>query len=151
MTRSEKAMALFKEGYNCAQSVACAYADVMGLEQNTVAQMVSSIGGGVGMMREVCGTVSGMVFVLGTLKGYADPKDSAAKSAHYANVQKLCKEFEAENGSIVCRTLLGLDSKEEVPAGTQRLSSCNKKRPCVELVGCAADILERHLTEEGVL
>ena len=29
MTRAETAMGLFKDGYNCAQAVACAYADLL--------------------------------------------------------------------------------------------------------------------------
>lgn len=151
MTRAEQAMALFKAGYNCAQAVACAYEDVLQMDRDTIARLVSSFGGGFGRMREVCGAVSGMVFVLGALTGYADPAAQEEKVAHYANVQKLCKAYEAENGSIVCRELLGLDHKADDPVAERRTAAYYKKRPCVELVGCAAGILEQHLTEQNLL
>ena len=151
MTRAEVAMGLFKEGYNCAQAVACAYADLLNMQQQDIARMVSGFGGGFGRMREVCGAVSGMVFVLNVLQGSDDPKDGAEKSAHYARVQQLCKAYEAENGSIVCRVLLGLDHKADGPEAEARTEAYYKKRPCVELVGCAAQILEQYLTAEGLL
>lgn len=144
MTRSEKAMSLFKSGYNCAQSVACAYADVLKMDEKEIARMISGFGGGFGRLQEVCGAVSGMVFVINVLQGTEPTQSTDEKMAHYARVQKICKAYEAENGSIVCRTLLGLNRKAE---GGEAV----KKRPCVELVGCAAEILEKHLTEEGVL
>lgn len=151
MTREDRAMALFQEGYNCAQAVACAYADLIGMEQDTAARLVSSFGGGIGRMREVCGAISGMAFVLGALLGYADPKDQEAKVAHYANVQKLCKAFEAENDSIICRELLDLDHKNDGPEAEPRTAAYYEKRPCVKLVGSAAAILEKHLQQEGLL
>ena len=144
MNRSEKAMSLFKSGYNCAQSVACAYADVLKMEEKDIARMISGFGGGFGRLQEVCGAVSGMVFVINVLQGTEPTESTDVKMGHYGRVQKICKAYETENGSIVCRTLLGLDRKADS-------SAVVKKRPCVELVGCAAEILEKHLTEEGLL
>ena len=86
--RAAQAGALFDRGYNCAQSVACAFADLTGLPEENLAKMASSFGGGIGRLRETCGAVSGMALVLGMLAGYSDPGDSAAKSAHYARVQR---------------------------------------------------------------
>lgn len=145
MTRTETAMNLFKNGYNCAQAVACAYADLLQMDQADIAKAVSGFGGGFGKLREVCGAVSGMVYVVNVLQGNDGSADMATKTAHFERVQKVCKAYEAENGSIVCRTLLGLDKKND---GTAPVT---KKRPCVELVGCAAGILEQHLKEEGLL
>ena len=59
MDHAEKARALFLEGYNCAQAVFCAFEDLTGLDRETSARLASSFGGGMGRMREVCGTVSG--------------------------------------------------------------------------------------------
>ncbi len=70
MTHGEKAKELFLEGYNCCQAVAGAFAEEMGMDFKTVVKMVSSFGGGMGRLREVCGTVSGMFFVTGVLYGY---------------------------------------------------------------------------------
>ena len=66
---------LFLQGYNCAQAVAVAFCDVTGLDKEFAAKMVSAFGGGMGRLREVCGAVSGMDFVLGHLYGYHTPGD----------------------------------------------------------------------------
>ena len=58
--RVEKAKRLFKEGgYNCCQAVVLAYNDIFGMDDVTAATVASGFGGGMGRMREVCGSVSG--------------------------------------------------------------------------------------------
>ncbi len=73
--KEEKARALFREGYNCAQSVVGAFCDEMQMEKETALRLASSFGGGMGRLREVCGTVSGMFLIAGALYGYDAPKD----------------------------------------------------------------------------
>ena len=74
MIRAEKAKAYFLEGYNCAQAVAMAFDDLIGMDKNQIAMLTSGFGGGVGRMREVCGTVTGAAFVISALYGYNAPK-----------------------------------------------------------------------------
>ena len=145
MTKKERAMELFTQGYNCAQSVVLAFAEELSMDNTTLAKLSSSFGGGLGRMREVCGAVSGMAIVLGLLDGYDDPADNAAKAAHYERIQAAAKAFEAENGSIVCRELLGLRQKHDAPSPSARSADFYKKRPCKELVGMAAEILDAQL------
>lgn len=147
MTRKEKAMNYFLEGYNCSQSVVLAFADLLEMEPDQLARLSSAFGGGMGRLREVCGSVSGMFIVLGILFGYDDPKENEGKKELYEKVQELAHRFEAENGSIVCRDLLGLSVKSQEPVPEQRSAEYYKKRPCKELVGCAAEILEEFLEE----
>ena len=66
--RRERAMALFEEGYNCAQSVFLAFSDLHGMDTHTAAALSSSFGGGMGRLREVCGAVSGMFLTAGILR-----------------------------------------------------------------------------------
>ncbi len=142
---AQRARELFMQGYNCAQAVACAFGDVTGLDVDTAARLASSFGGGLGRLREVCGTVSGAALVLGMAKGYSDPKDYEAKKAHYALVQEFARRFREKNGSIVCRELL---SGVEITTGgapEARTEEFYKKRPCPELAACAAGILEELL------
>lgn len=61
----EKAKALFMEGYNCTQSVVLAFCDDMGMDREEALKLASPFGAGLGGMREVCGTVSGMMLVIG--------------------------------------------------------------------------------------
>ncbi len=145
MTYSEKARSLFEEGYNCAQAVFLAFSDRTGLSPETAAALSSSFGGGMGRLREVCGAVSGMFMVIGALYGYADPKDAQAKKQHYERIQLLAQKFRDENGSIICRELLGLGKGPDSPVPEARTAAYYKKRPCGELVACAAAITEEYI------
>lgn len=148
MEKGNKARELFLEGYNCAQAVAGAFAEEMGMDFDTAVKMVSSFGGGMGRLREVCGTVSGMFFVAGAVFGYSDPKDYEAKKEHYARIQLLAERFRKETGSIVCRELLGIEGKDNSPVPQKRTEEYYKKRPCKDLAKLAADILEAYIEEE---
>ena len=154
--RVEKAKRLFKEGgYNFCQAVVLAYNDVFGLPDDTAAALSSGFGGGMGRMREVCGSVSGMVMLAGLLEPATDPKNMAVRTANYALVQEVAGEFKAINGSIICRELLGLSPMgasatqsssdihgiPESPAPSERTEAYYKKRPCEEMVGISARII----------
>ena len=147
MDHADRAMELFLEGYNCAQAVACAFGDVTGLTLDQAARMASSFGGGMGRLREVCGTVSGALLVMGILKGYADPRDPELKKAHYRLVQEYARRFREENGTIICRELL--KDVQTTPGGEPepRTPEFYARRPCLRLVGEAAACLDRILKE----
>ena len=145
--RKELAMQYFQEGYNCAQAVILAFADLTDADPDMLSRIGCSFGGGMGRLREVCGSVSGMFTIAGLLYGYTGPGEGAQKKEHYQIIQDLAHLFEAQNGSIVCRELLGLSVKREEPTPQARTASYYKKRPCKELVGCAAEILADYLTE----
>ena len=145
--RAERAKAFFNDGYNCAQSVAMAYADITSLDEKMVATITASFGGGMGRLREVCGAVSGMTMVAGFLSPCPTADDPAAKKANYALVQHFAEKFRAMNGAIVCRTLLGLDHTKDEPTPSPRTAEYYKKRPCAELVGDAARVIAEYLLE----
>lgn len=145
--RARKAMALFKEGYNCSQSVVLTFADLYEVDTKTILKLSSSFGGGMGRLREVCGTVSGMFMVAGLLYGYDSPKDFEGKTRHYERIQALAHAFQKYNGSIVCRELLGLDKKEESFVPEKRTEEYYRKRPCIKLIGMAAAIMEQYIEE----
>ena len=147
---AQKAMDLYKEGFNCSQSVFLAFEDMYKMAPMTELKLSSSFGGGMGRLREVCGAVSGMFMVAGVLYGYDDPKDYEAKKVHYERIQQLAKEFELRNGSIVCRQLLGLGEGKDTPAPEKRTQEYYKKRPCAELVGIAAAIMEQYIIANKV-
>ncbi|MGN0242472.1 MAG: C-GCAxxG-C-C family protein [Lachnospiraceae bacterium] len=145
--RAKLAMDYFKEGYNCSQAVFLSFADCYDMDIETAKKLSSSFGGGMGRLREVCGAVTGMFMVAGMLYGYDSPTDQIAKKMHYARIQELAERFKQENRSIVCRELLGLSQKKESPEPELRTAEYYKKRPCVELVGMAAAIMEEYLWE----
>ena len=151
MTRKERAMALFESGYNCSQSVILAFSDLVGIDEKTLARIGSSFGGGMGRLREVCGAVTGMFTIAGLLYGYDDANEGEKKAEHYARIQQLAKSFSDENGSIICRELLGLDRKTDEPVPEKRTAEYYQKRPCGEFVGNAAEILEEFIEKSGKL
>lgn len=142
--RTEKAVTLFKSGYNCSQSVVLAYCDLFGVDDETAARVTCGLGAGVGRMREVCGAVSGMAVLAGLKHSGAEP-DPAAKRKTYEAVQAMSEAFRKKNGSIICRQLLGLEKPEHDPTPAERDSDYYKKRPCAEYVSDAAEIAERFL------
>lgn len=143
----DKAEAAFLHGYNCAQAVALAYKEELGLPEAQIVQLSCGFGGGLSRLREVCGAFSGAVFVVGAL--YATP-DPACRADVYARVQELASRYKAANGrgSIICRDLLGLPAgASEAPTPAARTASYYKKRPCPALVRLMADILDAYIQE----
>ena len=152
-SRTEQAVALFMEGFNCSQSVFAAYADLFGMDRETALRVSASFGGGIGRMREVCGAANGMFLVAVMLTGSVEGKDQNAKKNNYEVVQRLATEFKKENGgSYICRELLGLNKDgSKVALGDTtpeaRTDEYYKKRPCLKTIQGAAAIVERMLLE----
>lgn len=144
--RGDRAKELFESGYNCAQAVLVAFSDITGLDEKTSAMISSGFGGGMGRMREVCGAVSGMFMAADMIFGYDDPKAFEEKKHIYAVIQSLAQRFEEENGSIICKELLGLEKAEGTSVPEKRTTEYYKKRPCAELVKMAVEILEGYIS-----
>ena len=138
MTHVEKAEALFLSGMNCSQAVFGAFAEDFGMDASTAAKVACGLGGGVGRLREVCGTVTGASLVLGLKYG-------EDKAVVYPHVQDFCARFKAECGSIVCRELLAGVPATTGGAPEARTAEYYKKRPCVELVKLSVRLLEEML------
>jgi C_GCAxxG_C_C family probable redox protein len=145
MDHGIKAAELFLSGYNCAQAVAVSFHQELGLTEPQAARMVSAFGGGMGRMREVCGAVSGMLFVLGSLYGYDTPGDDEDKKRLYGQVQALAEKFREENGSIICREILKNPPSDPNP--TPRTAEFYAQRPCARMVLTAARLMEAFIQE----
>ncbi len=140
-----RAEAYFRMGYNCAQAVALAFSDRIGLTDEQIASLAAPFGGGMGRMREVCGAFSGMLFVLGAASKVTDPADRAAKTILYSDVQALADTYREEYGSLICRELLADVQTEPGTAPEERGEAYYKKRPCTEYVHNAAMMIAMYL------
>ncbi len=152
MSRAERAKEYFLQGYACSQAVALAFSDVMGLSKEVIAKITLPFGGGMGRLRLTCGAVSGMATVVGMV--FSSAKNSAEnKKQTYVIVQELCNRFKSENGSLICGELLArVNLRVQIGGEAEpRTQEYYKKRPCAELVACAAQIVEGYLQEKGVL
>lgn len=156
--RVEKAVALFKSGFNCSQSVVAAFADLYGFTDEQALKMASSFGGGIGRMRETCGAACGLFMLAGLQTGATEGSDKEDKAKNYSLVQHFAEVLRQSNGSITCGVLLGLRkpgendflSKPSSPVPEERTEQYYKKRPCPELVRQAAQLWADYLNENGV-
>lgn len=142
-----KAKELFLEGYNCAQAVVLAFAEEYGMTREMAAKLASSLGGGVGGMRDICGAVSGMALAAGLICGYDDPGATTEKAEHYARIQEMAARFREKRGTLLCRDLLELGENPKLVPPKARTAEYYAKRPCGDLVELAAGILESYLCE----
>lgn len=156
--RAALAAGLFKQGYNCAQAVTAAFADVYGMTREQALRVSASFGGGIGHMREVCGAASGMFILAGLDCGSTTPGDAAGKQYNYQVVQQLAAEFRKRNGSIICGELLGLRARtnpdstriqDDTTAPAPRNEEYYRKRPCVKMVEEAARIFQEYLQNKA--
>ncbi len=141
----EKAVAYFKKGYNCSQSVVAAFAEELGITESLALRMSCGFGAGIGRLREVCGAFCGATQVISLY--YANPEDPNDKSRIYGMIQELAPKFKEQTGgnSLICKELLGLVKPEGVPQAEPRTEAYYKKRPCVQLVEVAADMVAEYI------
>lgn len=149
MTRREKAISLFYEGYNCSQSVLLAFSDLIDDNEENLARLSFLLGGGVSRLREVCGAVSGMGMAAGMIFPASVPCTGEEKAKNYKMMQSLAFEFREKHGSYICRELLNIGSPgAQTPTPELRTPEYYKKRPCPELIGDAVDILEEYINNK---
>lgn len=108
MKSSEKAIKLYKEEYNCSQAVLSAYAEELGIDEQTAVRVASSFGGGIARSGKTCGAVTGALMVLGMKEWNSEVEKETAKQHVYALSQKLIEEFKEKNKTLNCEELLGV-------------------------------------------
>ena len=144
--RMKRAEELFMQGFNCAQSVAAAFADVYGYSEEQMLRVSAGFGAGIGRMRMSCGAFNALVLLAGLENGSVTPGDQQGKSQNYKHVQELAAKFQEEHGSLICAELLKL--KRGTPLSYQaseRTAEYYQKRPCVRQIISAARIYAEFL------
>ena len=145
MNKTEKALSLFSNNFNCSQAVFTAFAGDFGIDEKTALMLGTSFCGGA-RNGEICGAVSGALLVLGLKYGHYDADDNEQKSRAYEIAVDYTKRFKEKNGSIVCRDLLGYDLT--VPEDKVFIKEKNLfKTVCPDMVKSAVLILEEVLNE----
>ncbi|MDO4511591.1 MAG: C-GCAxxG-C-C family protein [Bacteroidales bacterium] len=145
--RAQAGREYFQKGYNCAQAVVAAFADVYPEDDiNTLMRLAASFGGGMGRLRMTCGAVTGMFMLAGLENGSATPVDLDSRARNYALVQELAAKFKEESDSLICATLIGLRvGTIEPPRPSERTAQYYRQRPCPRLVETACRIYAQHL------
>ncbi|MFA7229249.1 MAG: C-GCAxxG-C-C family protein, partial [Melioribacteraceae bacterium] len=105
----EKAINLYNEELNCSQAVLCAYADELGLDNETALRIASPFGGGIARNGKICGAVSGGLMVIGIKNWNSGIKREDAKAKVYQISNQFLEEIKKRNGAIDCEDLLGIN------------------------------------------
>lgn len=142
--RSEKAAACFSAGFNCSQAVLSTYGPELGLNRETALRVAGAFGGGMGHLGGTCGAVTGAFMAIGLKYGKTRDGENEKRDKGYALVRQFTEEFEACNGSIVCRELLGRDISTEEGLAQAREAGVFSTI-CPKLVQDAVEILEQLL------
>lgn len=113
MNHKEKAALLHAKGYNCAQSVACAFCDELGLDEKLIFKLTEGFGFGFGCGKSACGALSGAVMLAGLKSSTGNLFAPDSKKATYKIVAGFTNGFKEKVGSIICEEIK--DSGNGVP------------------------------------
>ena len=62
--RKQKAIELFKQGYNCTQAILLAYCDLVDLDEKTAFKISTGFGGGIAKLGKTCGAINAAVMLI---------------------------------------------------------------------------------------
>ena len=131
MNPIEEAVQLFESGYVCSQAVFAAFSEDFGISKEHALKIGACFGSGM-RKGEVCGACTGALMALGLKYG-----ESKSKSNEIC--EEFLEEFEKENGSYICRDLLGCDIA--TPEGVKYARDNNLfKELCPKMVESASKI-----------
>ncbi len=135
-TRIEETIQKHNIGYNCAQSVACTYCDLVGLDEVTMFKVTEAFGLGMGGMEGTCGAVVGACVLAGMKNSTGNLEKPNSKANTYKLSREILKQFKEQNGSVICKEFKGV--------GTG-----NVLRPCEECIKDAAALAEKIVFAES--
>jgi C_GCAxxG_C_C family probable redox protein len=105
VSRIDRAVDCFKEGFSCSQAILSTYAQGSGIDQAAALRISAPFGGGMARMGATCGAVTGAFMVIGL--EFSCGQESKEKV--YSLVNEFVAEFKSRNRSIICKELLGCD------------------------------------------
>ena len=108
MNHIELAKKYFEQRYHCSQAVLVAFADELGLTEEQALKLGGCFGGGM-CKGEVCGACTGALMALGLKYGQSDIEDIESRKKTNDVTVEFLDMFQKENGSYICRELLGCD------------------------------------------
>ena len=138
MNRKEKALKLYQSGYNCAQSIVGAFEDLLEKRTNTMIDMATGFGGGMGRLQQTCGAVSGAFMVMSSLYNQSE-KSSKEQLNH--DIQYFARTFNHIHGDLNCKNLIeyNLNDPEE-----HELAKRNRifEKKCTQFIETSVELVE---------
>ena len=127
--KTDKAAQNHQKGYNCAQAVACAFAEEMGIDESIIFKMMEGHGLGMGCMEGTCGAVTAACVIAGAKNSTVEMGGPGSKGATYKISKEIVRRFKEESSSVICKELKGVETGTPAKA-------------CPDCVKDAARILE---------
>jgi C_GCAxxG_C_C family probable redox protein len=147
MTRTERGLILFQNGFNCSQAVLASFTQDLELPEEKALMIASGFGAGMGRMSRTCGAVTGAFMALGLKAGFFSGETKGAKEVIYRLIREFGDAFAAIHGSLECRELLGFDIS--TPDGYKEAADSGIFRDaCPRFVESAIEITEKLLRLE---
>ena len=143
MNRKETAVQLFNNGYNCAQSVLGAFADLLNAKKEVLIDMAAGFGGGMGRLQQTCGALTGGFMVLSSLQNNNRKQN---KEKLNQNIQELASRFNERFGALNCKELIPYDLKSPESREKAKRNKVFEKK-CTEYVATAVELVESILKE----
>ena len=138
---TEQALAVFLDGFSCAQAILSVYGERSGLDRGTALRVAGAFGAGMARTGETCGSVTGALMVIGLRHAKTRAGDDDSRERCYALAQEFVDAFRGRNGTLLCRTLLGADVS--TPEGIAAVRERDLFRTvCPKFVKDAGEILE---------
>lgn len=109
-SKTEEARLRHERGFNCAQAVACSFAEDLGASEVAVFAATEGLGLGMGGMDGTCGALSGACVVAGLSNSCANLESPSSKRATYALAAAMTERFRELSGATRCRDLKGVDA-----------------------------------------
>lgn len=146
MSHVDVALKYFEEEFHCSQAVFAAFSEEYGISKKDALKIGACFGSGM-RQGEVCGACTGALMVLGLKYGKCEVDDLKSKLKTDEVCDKFLAEFEKENGSYICNTLLNCDISTE-----EGINYCLEnnlfKDFCPKMVESAVIITEKLLEED---
>lgn len=131
-SRVQEAVSKKRNGYNCAQAVACTYCDLAGVDDETMRGITQGLGAGMGTMEGTCGAITGAGVVMGMIRAKENETGTQPKVMPIQDSKHLMQSFKERNGCVTCKDLKGI--------GTGKVL-----RNCDDCVADAAEFVEELL------
>lgn len=110
MNKKELAIAKHDIKFNCAQAVACSFAEEVSVPEEILFKANEGFGFGMGGTEGICGALSGAVMLAGFKNSDGNLENPGTKADTYKLSKEMVRSFEEKTGGTICKQLKGIET-----------------------------------------
>ncbi len=145
MQRATRAVDNFLAGFACSQAILAEYAELFDLRREQAIKIAAGFAGGM-RIGSTCGAVAAAYMILGLKFGRQQCENQEGREPVYTAIMDFNRRFEADNGSLNCKNLLGCDISTAKGLDTAKKENLFRTL-CPRFVRSAAELLDEMLDE----